>query len=48
MRRVIRAALPGLAHWFGLSPADVDDLTDGEVQVFLEALETIASKIQGG
>lgn len=37
----MRASLPALAHWFGLKPADVEDLTYGEIQVFIEALDQI-------
>lgn len=38
--------LPNLAHWFGLKPADLDDMTDGEVQVFLTALDEIAVELR--
>lgn len=48
MRRAVRAALPNLAHWFGLRPADLDDMTDGEVRVFLDALEIIAAQVRKG
>lgn len=41
MRRELRSALPALAYHFGLKPADVEDLTYGEVEVFIEALEQI-------
>ena len=30
--------MPGLAHWFGLKPGDVEELTYGEIEVFLTAL----------
>lgn len=46
MRRAIRDAMPGLAHWFGLKPADVDAMTDGEVNVFLNALQTISEQMR--
>ena len=38
MRRQLRAALPGLAHWFGIRPWDIDDLTFGELDMFVQAL----------
>jgi hypothetical protein len=30
--------LPGLAHWFGIRPWDIDDLTFGELDMFVQAL----------
>lgn len=38
MRRQLRAALPGLAHWFGIKPWELQDLTYGEIEVFTTAL----------
>ncbi len=38
MRRRLRAALPGLAHWFGIRPWEVEDLTFGEIDVLVQAL----------
>lgn len=44
MRRVLRASLPALAYHFGIRPWEVDDLTFGEVSVFLEALADLSKK----
>lgn len=41
MRRQLRPALPGLAHWFGIRPWEVDDLTFDELDVFVKALEKL-------
>lgn len=41
MRRQLRAALPGLAHWFGIRPWEVEDLTYGEIDVLMRALEKL-------
>jgi len=38
VRRQLRAALPGLAHWFGIRPWEIDDLTFGELDMFVQAL----------
>jgi len=38
VRRQLRAALPGLAHWFGIRPWEVEDLTFGEIDMFVQAL----------
>lgn len=38
LRRQLRANLPALAHWFGILPWMVDDLTTKEAEVFLDWL----------
>lgn len=38
MRRALRASLPGLSYHFGIQPWQVDDLTYGELDVYLTAL----------
>lgn len=38
MRRQLREALPGLAHWFGIRPWEVEELSYGELDVFVKAL----------
>ncbi len=30
--------MPGLAHWFGIRPWEIDDLTFGELDMFVQAL----------
>ena len=41
MRRQLRRVLPELAHWFALKPADLDDMTYGELDVFLARLRKL-------
>jgi hypothetical protein len=33
--------MPALAHWFHLTPDDLDRMYPGEVQAFLDELEAI-------
>lgn len=46
MRRALRASLPALAYHFGIRPWEVDDLTFGEVDVFIAALADL-NKTEG-
>ena len=39
MRRQLRRALPELAHWFGLRPADIDAMPHAEVDEFVKRLK---------
>jgi hypothetical protein len=41
MRRQLRQALPALAHWFGIRPADIDDMPYGELEEFLARLKKL-------
>lgn len=41
MRRALRAVLPSLSFHFGIHPWQVDDLTFGEVALYLSALEDL-------
>ena len=41
MRRQLRAILPELAHWFGLKPWEVEDLTYGEIEQFNKRLSKL-------
>lgn len=38
MRRALRAVLPELSRRYGLTPRDLDDLTQGEAQVYVDHL----------
>lgn len=44
MRRALRASLPAFSYHFGLHPWQVDDLTFGEVEVYLTALAALAKE----
>lgn len=41
MRRQLRQALPGLAHYFGIRPWEVEDLTYGEITEFLRLMKQL-------
>jgi hypothetical protein len=41
LRRALRHALPALAYHFGIHPWQVDDLTYGEAEAFLQALSDL-------
>lgn len=41
MRRELRQALPGLAHYFGIRPWEVEDLTYGEITEFLRLMKQL-------
>lgn len=41
MRRALRASLPALAYHFGIRPWEIDDLSYGEVIVFIQALQDL-------
>lgn len=45
MRRALRAVLPELSRRYQLTPTDLDDMTRGEVDVYVEHLNaTIAAE----
>lgn len=44
MRRALRASLPAFSHHFGIQPWQVDDLTYGEIEVYLRALKDLTSQ----
>lgn len=33
--------VPEMAHWFGMRPADLDDLTRAEIEQFLSRLKKL-------
>ncbi len=41
MRRALRVRLPALSYHFGIHPWQVDDLTYGEIEVYLAALNDL-------
>lgn len=47
LRRQLRANLPALAHWFGIRPWEVDDLTEAEALVFIDWLKQANEKKKG-
>lgn len=42
MRRAVLEHLPALSHWFGLTPADLDDMWPAEINRYLRELKAIA------
>ena len=44
MRRALRSSLPALAYHFGIHPWQVDDLSYGELEVFLAALVDLSKE----
>ncbi len=41
MRRQLRAVWPELAHWFGVRPWEIEDLTRGEIDEMLARLRKL-------
>ena len=46
MRRRLRRSWPSLSHHFGIHPWDVDRLTYGELDAYLDELAAIAKRAQ--
>lgn len=42
MRRELRRTLPALSFHFGIQPWDLDRMTYGEIEVYLEALAELS------
>ncbi len=41
MRRAALKALPALSHWYGLHPADLDDMTWAEIDAYVSSLRNL-------
>lgn len=44
MRRVLRSSLPAFSYHFGIQPWQVDDLSYGELEIYLIALADLAKE----
>jgi hypothetical protein len=44
MRRALRSSLPAFSYHFGIQPWQVDDLTYGEIEVYLSALADLTKE----
>ncbi len=44
MRRALRRQLPAFSHHFGIQPWDIDRLTYGELDLYLEQLRELAKE----
>ncbi len=44
MRARLTLAWPELSHYFGLHPWDVDQLTYGEIEAYLDALHDLRTR----
>lgn len=44
MRRELRSQLPAFSHVFGIQPWQIDDLTYGEIDVYLAALRDLTKE----